>query len=86
MLIPVCFGVYLIHDNMTVSYYLLGDRFAFLAEQNPLIMVGGVILAGVGIFVVCSLIDWVRELLFRKLRIKDRLCRIEQKLSSGKNI
>ena len=63
---------------MTVSYYLLGGRFAFLAEQNPLVMVGGVILAGIGIFVVCALIDWIRELLFRKLRIKDRLSRIKK--------
>lgn len=42
-------------------------------------MVGGVILCDIGIFVVCSLIDWIRELLFRKMRIKDRLSRIEQK-------
>ncbi len=55
--------------------YLLGGRFAFLAEQNPLVMVGGVILAGIGIFVVCALIDWIRELLFRKLLFRKPLFR-----------
>ena len=77
---PVCFGVYLIHDNMSVDHYFLSGKFAFLANMDPVSMVLGIILCGVGIFVACSLIDWIRELLFRKLKVKSRLACLEEKI------
>ena len=77
---PVCFGVYLIHDNMLVDKYVLAKKFAFLANMDPISMIIGIILVGVGIFVVCSLIDWIRELLFRKLKVKSRLANLEKNI------
>ena len=43
-------------------------------------MIIGVILIGVAIFVVCALIDWIRELLFRKLKVKSRLANLEKNI------
>ncbi|MER2000961.1 MAG: acyltransferase family protein [Lysinibacillus sp.] len=77
---PVCFGVYLIHDNMLVDRYLLSKKFEFLANMDPISMIIGIILIGVGIFVACSLIDWIRELLFRKLKVKSRLANLEKNI------
>ena len=77
---PVCFGVYLIHDNMIVDKYVLAKKFAFLANMDPISMIIGIILIGVGIFVSCSLIDWIRELLFRKLKVKSRLANLEKNI------
>lgn len=77
---PVCFGVYLIHDNMIVDKYVLAKKFAFLANMDPISMIIGIILVGVGIFVSCSLIDWIRELLFRKLKVKSRLANLEKNI------
>ena len=76
----VCFGVYLIHDNMIVDKYVLAKKFAFLANMDPISMIIGIILVGVGIFVACSLIDWIRELLFRKLKVKSRLANLEENI------
>ena len=45
----------------------------------PFILIG-VILIGLAIFVVFSLVDWVRELLFRKLKVKSRLANFEENL------
>ena len=42
-------------------------------------MIIGVILIGVAIFVVCA-IDWIRELLFRKLKVKSRLANLEKNI------
>ena len=69
---PVCFGVYLIHDHMTFSYYFIRDKFVFLLNTNAALTIIGSILCGIAIFIVCSLIDWMRELLFRKLKIEER--------------
>ena len=77
---PVCFGVYLIHDNMIVDKYVLAKKFAFLANMDPISMIIGIIFVGVGIFVSCSLIDWIRELLFRKLKVKSRLANLEKNI------
>ena len=79
---PVCFGVYLIHDNMSFAYYFLDGKFTFLAQMNPILMVISVILFGLGIFVVCALIDWIRELLFRKLKVKSRFANFEENIYS----
>ena len=77
---PVCFGVYLIHDNMLVDRYFLAKKFEFLANMDPISMIIGIILIGAGIFVACSLIDWIRELLFRKLKVKSRLANLEKNI------
>ncbi|WP_405306879.1 hypothetical protein [Methanobrevibacter sp.] len=66
---------------MSVDWYFLSGKFEFLAHMDPVSMVIGVILCGAGIFVACSLIDWIRELLFRKLKVKSRLARLEEKIS-----
>jgi TM2 domain-containing membrane protein YozV len=65
---------------MSVDHYFLSGKFAFLANMDLVLMVIGIILCGVGIFVACSLIDWIRELLFRKLKVKSRLAGLEEKI------
>lgn len=82
---PVCFGVYLIHDNMSFAHFFLDKKFAFLAQMDPISMVIGVILIGLGIFISCSLVDWIRELLFRKLKVKSRLANLEENIYSKFN-
>ena len=48
-------------------------------------MIIGIIMAGLGIFVICSLVDWIRELLFRKLKVKSRLATLEENIYSKFN-
>jgi len=53
--------------------------------MDPISMVIGVILIGLGIFISCSLVDWIRELLFRKLKVKSRLANLEENIYSKFN-
>ncbi|MBR3141167.1 MAG: hypothetical protein IKF11_09980 [Methanobrevibacter sp.] len=48
--------------------------------MNPILMIISVILIGVAIFVVCALIDWIWELLFKKLKVKSRLANLEKNI------
>ena len=75
---PVCFGVYLIHNNMSLAYFFFDGKFEFIAQMDPISLFISVILIGAGIFVVCGLVDWIRELLFRKLKVKDRFAKFEE--------
>jgi len=76
---PLCFSVYLIHEHPLFREYFIKDKFVFLAKCNPFIMIVGIIGLGVGIFLACSLIDVIRDLLFKWLKLKQRLNSIEQK-------
>ena len=75
---PVCFGVYLIHNNMALAYFFFDGKFEFIAQFDPISLFISVIVLGIGIFVVCALIDWIRELLFRKLKVKERFGKFEE--------
>ncbi len=80
---PVCFGVYLIHDNYLIRHYLMKNSFAFLANFNALSMTLLIIGFALAIFISCSLIDWIRELLFRKLKIKIRFANLEERINNS---
>ena len=65
---------------MSFSHFYFDGKFGFLSQLDPVSMIIGVILIGLAIFVVFSLVDWVRELLFRKLKVKSRLANFEENL------
>ncbi len=79
-LAPTTFGVYLIHENPYMRNQFITGKTATLANNNPavtiLIILGSMIL----IYTVCSLIDYLRHLLFKVLKIRERLLAIEEKL------
>ena len=77
---PLSFSVYLIHAHPLVWKHVLADRFAsFASHAAP-----GLVLRAVGtalaVYVACSLLDLPRAGLFRLLRVKERLRRLEERL------
>ncbi len=77
---PLSFGVYLIHTQRYAWRYLLSGRFAPLATWHPLALGGAVLLFALALFVVCALIEYLRDLLFRLLHIREWLTKIESRL------
>ncbi len=76
---PLTFGVYLIHVQKQVWEYLLKGRFAEYAELHPALLPLAVLGTAVAIFLVCALIDFARDRLFKLLKIKNLLVRLETK-------
>ena len=66
---PAAFGVYLIHVHPILYYGILGDAFIWIADAPAWLMPLSVIGCALGILVVCLLIEKLRLLLFRVLRI-----------------
>lgn len=66
---PLTFGVYLIHTHHLVFEHLLADSFRFLVERPAIVMLLEVLLASLGIFLVCLVLEALRQQLFRLLRI-----------------
>ena len=73
LLAPAAFSVYLIHEHPQVRAGLISGRFARYAAGNPLGMIAKVLFAALAIFAVCCMIDQLRLLLFRALRIRQAL-------------
>ena len=76
---PLAFSVYLIHAQPLVWEHLIKDRFPPLLQFSPLAFGCAVLVVALGIYLVCSVIDFVRFHLFRLLRIRafaDRCARL----------
>lgn len=70
---PLSFSVYLIHDEALIRAKFITDSFKGYASLNPVLMVLSIIGTALAIWLICSLIDKIRLLIFDALRIK-KLC------------
>ena len=77
---PVSFGVYLLHLHPCVHDHILQDAFAPLANQPAWILMPLVFVITLGIYILCSAIDYIRLRLFRLIRIKAMLIKIDNKI------
>ena len=68
-LVPMSFGVYLIHCHPFV-YAEMGGLFSWVAKQNAILAVIEAIGIALAIFIVCLFIDWLRLLLFKAVRAR----------------
>lgn len=75
---PAAFSVYLIHEHPLIRESLMRNRFVFLADKNPLVIIGVVICAAAAIFILCALIDRLRIAIFKWIKIKDLVSKIDK--------
>ena len=70
---PAALGVYLIHVQPLIWFYVIKDFSAEFAKESTIVMVGLVFLSAIIIYTACTIIDLLRIQLFKLLRIK-KLC------------
>ncbi len=76
---PLSFSVYIIHVHPLIWEHVIKDRFASYAEFSATGMVFAVIFTAIGIYLVCSLADYIRSFIFKVLRIKELLSSAEKR-------
>lgn len=78
---PLTFGVYLIHENKIINKRFISDKFSAFTTypiwKMCLAIVGSVFI----IYILASVLDFLRSLLFKLLKIKKRVMGIEESLS-----
>ncbi len=80
LLAPVSFGVYIIHMHPFMQDVFFGNmRYRFLIQYSAPVLAAAVILTCVVIFLVCAGLDWLRLWLFKGLKLKQRLQKLEDK-------
>lgn len=75
---PFAFSVYLIHKAPFVWSKIMKNRFVSYADFNPFLMVLAILGTAIGIFALCSIIDFVRIKLFNLLKVKELSVKIEE--------
>ena len=76
---PSAFCVYLIHDNPLVREFFMKKFYWFLPKLSAPRLVLGLFVCAVGLYLVCTVIDVPRRVLFRLLKTKQRLAIAEDK-------
>lgn len=77
ILSPAAFGVYLIHDNRKIrEFYIYGVSTPF-SGYEPLDAITSVLLIVIKIYCICLFIDFLRYHVFRLLKLKELLSKLE---------
>lgn len=76
---PLAFGVYLIHDHI-ITRQIIWNWLKPTVLHNSFFIVPYFILCVTGIFLVCSLIEWLRQQLFRLFRIDQFVTSLSDKV------
>ena len=78
---PLSFSVYLIHFHPLIKAHILQDRFGSYVQHSPVVL--AVLLIGTVclIFFACLFFDLIREFIFKKIKLKERIVNAEQKIS-----
>ena len=76
---PMAFSVYLIHANPFIWNYLLKQRFSGYAKLSVPLEIILVLLTTLAIYIVCSFIDLIRIGIFKGLKLKQHLAKLEDK-------
>lgn len=76
---PLVFSVYLIHVHPLIFQYVIGNSFSQFTSYPVPIEIIAILGTALAIFLICLLIDTVREYIFRLLRIKERINSITQR-------
>lgn len=66
---PVSLGVYLIHVHPTVFDRVIRNAFASLGQKSLILMILGIFAAVLAVFLICAIIEFLRILLFKLIRI-----------------
>lgn len=77
-LAPMTFSVYLIHDHPLIRKYVIQKKLGFISKMNTPLMLLTAVGVAVGIYLICSAIDLLRLYLFKWLKVKPRLAKLEE--------
>ena len=74
------FGVYLIHLHTSI-WPRLHQKFETFAFYNPILLILASLGVSLTIYIICSIIDYLRYLLFELIKIRKFLLKLEEKFN-----
>lgn len=74
------FGVYLLHEHTFIRNAFITDKLTFLTDYNPLLAVLIVLGCAIAIYIIGSVIEFIRQLVFKLVKINKLTEKIDEKI------
>lgn len=74
------FSVYLIHEHPLIRTTFIKNQFINIADKSSIKIIGYVLLISMFIYILCSVIDLIRDFIFTKIKLKQNLEKLENKI------
>ena len=84
LLAPLTFGVYIIHVHH-VFWTWMENAFQPFGKLPVPLVIPAVLAGGLALFMACCALDWLRSRLFRLLHVREKLDRLEMRLTERLN-
>jgi len=75
---PLSFGVYLLHNHVLVRDNIIKNYFLYILKYKSFKLIFGEIYCSIKVFLICSIIDYGRYILFKLLKIRELCILIEK--------
>ena len=75
---PLTFGVYLLHNHVLVRDNIIRNYFLYILKYKSFKLIFAEIYCSIKVFLICSIIDYVRYILFKLLKIRELCILIEK--------
>lgn len=80
ILSPLTFGVFLIHTNKILLEKLCGVFIGDISQMHWIFVIPSVLFGAICVFLICGLIEYLRLLLVKKIRLKESVLALEEKI------
>ena len=77
--VPFTFSIYLLHEHPLVRQYIIQDRFVSVLSLPAAFQVLAVVAITFGIWLICFVLEWIRQWIFRLLGVEKFLRRLEER-------
>ncbi len=75
---PLSFAVYLISDHPLIRSQFIDGRFAYLSEENVIVLLSTLILLSILIFISCTAMDFLRSILFNVTKLNGIIQKVSE--------
>ncbi len=76
------FGVYLLHEHTFIRELFITDKFIFIGKYNPLFAILILFTTAIGIYIVGTIIEYIRQLIFRLIKISRLTEKMDEKIGN----
>lgn len=77
---PTTFGVYLLHYNPVLRILFWNDEFGELANLSTIDLLFTMLTLALFVYSICSIIDLIRHMLFKAIKLREHIERLESKI------
>lgn len=86
LLSSTSFSVYIIHSHILIFDFIIKDSFVGIKNYNLVLIIAIILVTIIGIYMLCSIIDILKNEIFKLMKINDLIDMISKKIENIENV